>query len=854
MNKTYTNNHKMMILVFLMVLFSMPLIGQELHPCGLILEDLSKSPLFKEYTAMSKANIPDKMDLSSFLPQVGNQASQGSCVAWSMGYYSKTFQEWKEHRWMVNELEHQASPAFMYNLINSGVDEGSSYTSATSLLVNYGCGTMKDMFFNEYDFTSLPSDVAYNNALSFRCTGAFYISTISNSGIRLAKQMISDTNVLTLGIKVFGNFDHITQYNYTYCVSERIGNSRGAHAITLIGYDDNKVTSDGVGAFKFVNSWGSSFGLQGFGWISYKAVMDPGLTNQQVVFTVNKIGYVPKVKARLNITHSSRKYITIQFGLGDPAAPRWIKNFAFMVKDGVTLGTPTTDIVYDLTECLPYVSASQDNRFFVKCSDTKKDGVTGKINTFKIETTTPVNTYTSTTAQTGIADSGYCVMEVTLPSMTPDLRIKLANPVNGQANIALMPVLRWNKVPNMSKYCLQISTVLEKFNENIFIDNDNISDTSYTISGLEGNKIYYWKVGNKQTNEWSDIYSFRTTFLTSNGGYSAAKVNYNWIDISSTGAQITAWENLHSSGVVKTSDVMQDVLDDGYSSNPIPVGFDFSFFGNKFNSLFVGINGLVSFTYKYLNAVKDSSFSTNGIGAFNGDYFNNSEKHYPNSIGVAVEDFDLNTVDGYGGGKILYKTMNDQFILSWENVGTFNARGDLSNSFQLVLDKLTNSITLNYKNFGLATTRNKIRVGIQKDETTMFSWLVTGAIPAENAISNQSSIKFTLAANSVKPQDEVAGKVTSFNLHQNYPNPFNPSTVISYQLPENSFVTLKIYDILGKEVSTLVSGMQSAGFYSLPWNAAGISSGIYYYRLSANKTGSNTSESFVDMKKLILLK
>jgi hypothetical protein len=83
-------------------------------------------------------------------------------------------------------------------------------------------------------------------------------------------------------------------------------------------------------------------------------------------------------------------------------------------------------------------------------------------------------------------------------------------------------------------------------------------------------------------------------------------------------------------------------------------------------------------------------------------------------------------------------------------------------------------------------------------------------------------------------------------LEQNYPNPFNPTTIIKYQIPENSFVTLKIYDLLGKEVATLVNKEQTKGFYSTEFNAEKLSSGVYFYRLHAG--------SFVETRKMILLK
>jgi hypothetical protein len=83
-------------------------------------------------------------------------------------------------------------------------------------------------------------------------------------------------------------------------------------------------------------------------------------------------------------------------------------------------------------------------------------------------------------------------------------------------------------------------------------------------------------------------------------------------------------------------------------------------------------------------------------------------------------------------------------------------------------------------------------------------------------------------------------------LKQNYPNPFNPSTIISFSLPRKAFVTLKIYDLLGREITTLISGELQAGNHFQRWNAVNIPSGIYFYCLQAG--------SFKETKKVILLK
>jgi hypothetical protein len=87
---------------------------------------------------------------------------------------------------------------------------------------------------------------------------------------------------------------------------------------------------------------------------------------------------------------------------------------------------------------------------------------------------------------------------------------------------------------------------------------------------------------------------------------------------------------------------------------------------------------------------------------------------------------------------------------------------------------------------------------------------------------------------------------TNFTLNQNYPNPFNPSTTVSYALPSDVPVTLKVYNSIGQEVATLVDGLQPAGVHQAVWDAKGLPSGVYIYRLNAG--------TFVETKKMTLMK
>ncbi|MBI1804845.1 MAG: T9SS type A sorting domain-containing protein [Ignavibacteriae bacterium] len=91
-----------------------------------------------------------------------------------------------------------------------------------------------------------------------------------------------------------------------------------------------------------------------------------------------------------------------------------------------------------------------------------------------------------------------------------------------------------------------------------------------------------------------------------------------------------------------------------------------------------------------------------------------------------------------------------------------------------------------------------------------------------------------------------------FALDQNYPNPFNPSTVIRYSLPVESRVTLRVFDLLGREVGTLIDQIQDAGFKQVEWDANGVPSGVYVYRIEATEAA--TAKSYRSIKKMVLLR
>ncbi len=169
-------------------------------------------------------------------------------------------------------------------------------------------------------------------------------------------------------------------------------------------------------------------------------------------------------------------------------------------------------------------------------------------------------------------------------------------------------------------------------------------------------------------------------------------------------------------------------------------------------------------------------------------------------------------------------------------------------------DAWYNSIDADLDNIYLAVEEN----GVYKSSNNGDSWVeMNDGLPsgAEVAVVYRGAnylyagtVEHNLLRYPLNPSgiSEETFSVSDFYLNQNFPNPFNPSTVISFSVPVKSYTSLKIYDVLGNQVATLVNEEKSAGSYEVDFNASGLTSGIYLYKLQVG--------GFVKTKKMILLK
>jgi hypothetical protein len=386
MTKKYSIPRIIVFLFIISMFYNIILLAQISFRGGLIKEDLSKIPWIKKVKKLGKKTmLPASIDLSSRMPPVRNQGSQESCVGWALGYYYKTYQEWQEHGWDISTPEHQFSPAFIYNHINGGVDKGCLLSEAFEILLNHGCAPLSDMPYLQSNFIDWPSEEAYTKAIPYRCFKSYFFYLNSQDAINELKNLLEQNNLAVLSLDIYDNLRNIERYNYNYCSADFSGKNGGSHVVTIVGYDDNRITNDGKGAFKCINSWGENWGYNGFFWISYQAIINPNYT-QVAAYITDRINYSPTILVKTKITHNIRGRVDLSLGFkinGDEYQRKSIFGYGRLIgKDENPF--PKGNIVLDFSEIDKYIDSTKENSIFIKCSDLNVQNVTGTIDYLSI--------------------------------------------------------------------------------------------------------------------------------------------------------------------------------------------------------------------------------------------------------------------------------------------------------------------------------------------------------------------------------------------------------------------------------------------------------------------------------------
>jgi C1A family cysteine protease len=211
---------------------------------------------------------PENLDLSGFLPSVGNQGKQGSCVAWATGYYLKSFHENYENLMNGDAMNKKMSPAFIYNQIKvSGCDDGSNVQRALDTIYSSGIPSLIVMPYDENDCETQPTEVQKSMALPNKIRSYHYLD--QDKVFEQTRAFLLNEQPVVIAITIDRNYFGARDENGVY-IYRKFKESSGGHAMLVVGYDDD------MNAFKVVNSWGESWGNKGFVWIDYKAFKEAG--------------------------------------------------------------------------------------------------------------------------------------------------------------------------------------------------------------------------------------------------------------------------------------------------------------------------------------------------------------------------------------------------------------------------------------------------------------------------------------------------------------------------------------------------------------------------------------------------
>jgi len=380
----------------------------------------------------------------------------------------------------------------------------------------------------------------------------------------------------------------------------------------------------------------------------------------------------------------------------------------------------------------------------------------------------------------------------------------LASPADAATGVAVSTTLSWNASTGATNYRLQVASV-SSFATTV-VDDSTLTGTSRAVSGLSNNTTYYWRVSAKNAGGSSAFSAARsfTTIVAAPGvpTLSAPANGATGVSVSPT----LTWNAATGATTYRVqlsiaSDFSTTIVDDA-----TPTG----------TTRAVGpLNNNTTYYWRV------SATNAGGTSAYSATSSFTTIVSLPSAPTLASPaDSAIN--------------LQLSATLSW-NAGTgasgYHVQVSTSSSFA---SPLVDDSTV--------TTTSRTVTGLALNTT--YYWRVRSKNAAGySAFTNARSFK-TIRTTAV---EQIDGAVpTDYVLSQNYPNPFNPSTTIQYALPVSGFVTLRVYDVLGKQVFELINQYQNAGSYRIKVNAQTLPSGMYLYELR--------SGSFVQTKRMVLEK
>ncbi len=867
-------------------------------------QQIYQRPVLIEEFVSDIESLPSNHDNSEsdWFPPIGNQDGEGSCVSWAFGYYLKTFQEAREHRWDLsgctwdggyyghpneNYQDFIFSPDFIYHQVNNGEDNGSYYSDNMDLLERIGCSTWSLMPYDPDDHTSWPSEPAWREAPWYRSsTGYAYMYVDSDAGLQDLKQMLADSNLAVISV----NADYYEQMtDDDLWTLDNYNPSSRNHANTVVGYDDNygpyeeNGNPDTYGAFKVANSWGVGGSWEnvddGYLYISY-ACMKQRI--DYIYYYENQVGYQPDRMAVFKISHEWRGECDITLGFGSHDNPDATKPFDDYNNDGGMAPFCENHIVVDVTEFGDYVSGGVDN-YFLQLYDGDSE-TTGIIDSFLIETyddyatESPTAIYISEdTPQPTVNGSEVFVQVQTDESQMPDLA-QGADSAGWQDAIVIddqrgefhqdgttepFPVGYYyinsviTNAGNVTAYFDQNQSVWQ-----IFLDDSLIQNWGW------------WDYGNVYEIYYHDRNAYSGFYQYFEQGYGVVFdiTEYNNVTLDSVDFAHYGWENEHGPYYYNLHiydwENEQELLTlydleagDSYSTVLWEEGIDLGGLEGV-DSVGVFIEPLSGSDGDALpGLLTDESTparaNTSFIIDINDPFHNYTElsSSYPDMGDFLVDLWITGDTSGSPQNEALQKTMASKSV----SKGSVRAAPkapipvDIQSNlaatvfkFQLGYDQLLSENTYNL-------APGECKAGYAKDSVYLSQGThnlrmeidVNNNIKESDENNNRYIRTIQVGSPSVAESQRIVPDEAA--LAQNYPNPFNPSTKINYVLPKANQVKLAVFNMLGQKVAVLIDGRKPAGYHEVAFDGSQLSSGVYYYRLS-------TDNGFTKIRKMILLK
>jgi len=403
----------------------------------------------------------------------------------------------------------------------------------------------------------------------------------------------------------------------------------------------------------------------------------------------------------------------------------------------------------------------------------------------------------------GVSYGNGSVQTVAVPSAPV-----LLSPATGVLNQPVSLTLAWNASANADSYKLQVSSSATF--STLIVNDSTISTTSKQVSGLLNNTKYYWRVSAKNAagnSAFSNVFDFTTIV--------AAVVAPKLLTPANNAVNQPVSLTLSWEAVTNAASYRLQVATN-----------------STFTDLVVN-DSLITSTSKAVSSLL------------------NNKKYYwrvnaKNAAGTSVysDTYNFTTIIAIPNAPVLIAPVNNKDSLRIEvnypiefvwyrssGATTYHLQISTNSQFTALVaqDSLLTDSTYSFQSW-------------KKD--VKYFWRVYAKNSAGKSVASPVWNFTVKIVTDVDNSDNTVPE--EYSLMQNYPNPFNPSTTIKYNLPVEGFVSIKVYDILGNEVSTLVNNNLPAGRYSVDFNASNLPSGVYIYRIQSN--------SFTAVKKLMLLK